>query len=166
MPIIAWTFACGWQGNLVFCPGPHPSYPLMGVFQQLVPSWFLTIRPMPVKCGYCQRERQRARLLLTKESAVARESDFEKYPFSLKSNTPYNPTEKHSVLLALTRADVCTPTKLVCSAQLWLVALGPCFWVPDDADSDQQSLCVVDAVNKFTQTAEVLWRKMDSTATL
>ena len=34
------------------------------------------------------------------------------------------------------------------------------------ADSGPQSLCVVHEVNKFTQTAEVLWRKRDGTATL
>ena len=35
-----------------------------------------------------------------------------------------------------------------------------------DADSGLQSLCVVDEVNKFTQIAEVLWRKRDGTDTL
>ena len=35
-----------------------------------------------------------------------------------------------------------------------------------DADSVQQGPYVVDAMNKFTQTTEVLWRKRDSAATL
>ena len=35
-----------------------------------------------------------------------------------------------------------------------------------DADSSQRGLCVVAAVNKFTQTTEVLWRKGDGMATL
>ena len=35
-----------------------------------------------------------------------------------------------------------------------------------DADSDQRGPCVVDVTNKFTQTAEVLWRKRDGMATL
>ena len=35
-----------------------------------------------------------------------------------------------------------------------------------DADSGPQGPCVVDAMNKFTWTTEVLWRKRDGTATL
>ena len=35
-----------------------------------------------------------------------------------------------------------------------------------DADSVQQGLYVVDETNKFTWTAEVLWRKRDGLATL
>ena len=41
----------------------------------------------------------------------------------------------------------------------------PLPWV-SDMDSDQRGPCVVDAMNKFTQTAEVLRRKRDGTATL
>ena len=37
---------------------------------------------------------------------------------------------------------------------------------PDDADSVLQSPYVVDAMNKFTQTTEVLWRKGNGMATL
>ena len=35
-----------------------------------------------------------------------------------------------------------------------------------EADSDQWGPCVVDATNKFTRTAEVLWRKRDGMASL
>ena len=35
-----------------------------------------------------------------------------------------------------------------------------------DADPSPRGPCVVDATNKFTQTAEVLWRKRDGMATL
>ena len=35
-----------------------------------------------------------------------------------------------------------------------------------DADSGQWGPCVVAAMNKFTQTTEVLWEKRDSMATL
>ena len=43
---------------------------------------------------------------------------------------------------------------------------GSLFWVPDYADSDQWCCCVVDAMNKFTWTREVLWRKRVGMATL
>ena len=43
-------------------------------------------------------------------------------------------------------------------------------WVPStpctDGDPGQQGPCVAAAMNKFTGTTEVLWRKRDSTATL
>ena len=38
--------------------------------------------------------------------------------------------------------------------------------IPCDTDSVQWGPFVVDVINKFTQTAEVLWRKKDGMATL
>ena len=35
-----------------------------------------------------------------------------------------------------------------------------------DADPDPQDLCVVAAMDKFTWTTEILWRKTDGMATL
>ena len=59
---------------------------------------------------------ERARLLLTKEGTdvklLQERATLEEIPFSLKSNTPYDLPEKHSVLSTLTWADAHTPTKL------------------------------------------------------
>ena len=44
--------------------------------------------------------------------------------------------------------------------------LSPFYLGCHDADPSLWGLCVVDAMNKFTWTAEVLWRKRDGMATL
>ena len=38
--------------------------------------------------------------------------------------------------------------------------------VANDADPSPWDLCVVAAMDKFTQTTEILWRKRDGMATL
>ena len=50
--------------------------------------------------------------------------------------------------------------KLVLKAILWQIQ-----WTGDE-DPGPWGPCVVDAANKFTRTAEVLWRKRDGMATL
>ena len=97
---------------------------------------------------------------------VTRESDLERKPFPLKSNTTYDLTKKHSVSLALTWADAHTPTKLVCLPQLRLVALGPC----SRRQLTQTPICSVCGIAAETRQIHmdywVLWRKRDGTATL
>ena len=84
--------------------------------------------------------------------APAKEVDLDEIPFSLKSNTLYDITKKHSVSSLLTWADAHTGSKLVCCPQLWLIALCPCSWVPDDTGPGPLGRSVVAAMNKFTPT--------------
>ena len=49
---------------------------------------------------------------------------------------------------------------------LILISQSRCTLYCFDVDFSQRGPCVVDAMDKFTGTAEVLWRKRDSMATL
>ena len=40
------------------------------------------------------------------------------------------------------------------------------FRIKDDADPGLRDLCAVVAIDKYTRTTEILWRKRDSVATL
>ena len=48
------------------------------------------------------------------------------------------------------------------SVKEWIKKL----WYIYDADHGQRDLCAVAAIDKFTQTTEILWRKRDCMATL
>ena len=66
---------------------------------------------------------------------VVREGDLGRNPFFSEIQHTLRPSLKALGVVALTRADVCTPIKLVCCPQGQLVAL---FWVPADTDTGLQ----------------------------
>ena len=110
-----------------------------------------------------------ARLLLTRDGTVAKQlqerATWEENPFPLKSNTPYNLTDKHSVSLALTYADARTPTKLVCCPQGQLVALGPCSRRQLIRTLARNIRGVVAEMRQIHTDYRVQWRKREGRAT-